>query len=247
MSGVAVVAGSFPRQPLAARVVEDDNRDVRRAMRPQRFALVRDDAFDLALEVEVERRHDARRRRAAALVRRRLGQGGNHLNEMRRAEAAGPGAQDQLFGARFAQPLGAQRAGRGHAAQHRLLPHASGRHVLQGIERTRTLGQRREERRLRRRQHGWIDAEVQLARAAGAGGLVAVRRQIQVHRQDFAFGETVLEAQRQHHFAHFHGGAAVVHPFPALDQELRDLLRNRRAPFDDASFAEVVPRRPQER
>ena len=76
-----------------------------------------------------------------------------------------------------------------------------GRDVLQRVERGRPLRQRREERRLRRRQHRRVDAEVDLAGAPGPGRLVAVRREVQVQRQDLALAEAVLEPQRQHHLA----------------------------------------------
>ena len=192
---VEVVARPLPGEPLAARVVEHDHRDVRGAVRPQRLALVLDDPLDLALEIEVQRRDDARwpwRARRPP----------DHLDEMRRAERRASAVERHLLGARLAQPLGAQRAGRRHPAEHGLLPRLRGRDVLRsGLKALGRCGSAA-------RNAAWAGVSIDgstpkynwLARA-GAGGLVAVGRQVQVHREDLALGEAVLEPQREHHLA----------------------------------------------
>ena len=78
------------------------------------------------------------------------------------------------------------------------------------------------------------------AGAPGAGGLVAVGREVQVEREDLALREAMLEPQREHHLAHLGAEPAALHAVALLDQQLRDLLRDRRAAFDDAAFGEVV-------
>ena len=247
MRRVAVVAGAFPRQPLAARVVEDDDRDVTCPMCLERRTLVLDDPFHLALQVEIEGGHDVRRRRrASARVRRSHGEGGHHLDEVRCVERAAARRQRDLFGASLAQALRTERAGGRHPAENRLLPEAGRRHVLARIERARPLWQRREKGRLRGRQHGCIHAKVQPARPPGPGRLVAVRRQVQVHREDVALAEAMLQAERQHRLTELHGDPAMAEAFAPLDEELRDLLGNRRAPFNDVPFGQVVTRGAQE-
>ena len=175
------------------------------------------------------------------------GRSPHHFDEVRRLERGAARPQRQPFVARLSILLRRQAAGIGHAAQHRQLAGARGRQALPRIERRRPLRQRGEKRRLRRRQHRGVDAEIDPARAPRTGRLVAVGGEIEIEREDLALAEAVLEPEREQHLAHLGAPAAARHALPPLDQQLGDLLRDGRAPLDDLPFHQIVPRRADER
>ena len=194
--GVGVVARSLPRQPLAARVVEHDDRDVRGAVRAQRFPLVLDDALDLALQIQVERRLDPR---VAVAFRRRPATISTKCGALNGDASA---VERHLLGARFAQPLGAQAPAAAMRRSTGLLPRRRGGDVLRsGLNAVGRCGSAARNAACAGVSIDGVDAEVQLARAPGAGGLVAVRRQVQIQREDLALGEAMLEPEREHHLA----------------------------------------------
>jgi hypothetical protein len=57
---IVVIAGSFPREPFAGRVIENGDGDVVRAGARERRSLCANDVLDVALEFGVERGHNTR-------------------------------------------------------------------------------------------------------------------------------------------------------------------------------------------
>ena len=193
--GVRVVPRSFPREPLPARVVENDDGDVGGAVPLERLSMASDDADDIALQPGVERRLDPRRQvlaRAAAH---------HHLDEMRRQKRRRVAREAQSLVPRLARLFGRQRAGCLHAPKHRALPGDRLVAVAERVVARRPLRKAGQKRRLRRREHRRLGPEVDAARLSGADDLIAVGGEIEVEREDLALVEAMLEPQREHGLA----------------------------------------------
>src|SRR5688572_14033694 len=65
---------------------------------------------------------------------------------------------------------------------------------------------------------------------------IPVRSGVEVHRQDLGFRSPALEANRKNRLAHLVPNRSRI----ALEQELRDLLRDRRASLENAAAPDVV-------
>ena len=103
--------------------------------------------------------------------------------------------EDEALGCRLARLLGREHAGRLPSAGARRCCRASaGARVAVRVEARRPLRQAGEERRLRRRQHRRVAAEVRVAGAPRADDLVAVRREVQIQREDLALGQADARA-----------------------------------------------------
>ena len=218
-----VVARSLPRQPLARAVVEHRHRRRVRAVREELRALGGDDALHLALQVGVERCADD-----AAL--RRLFE--HAFDEVRGDERLLAAIESQTFVRRRGALRGSQR----HPREYPALPLRRGLRIAQRIERPRPLRQRGQERGLRVRQLLGGDAEVTPARADDAGRLIAVRREVQVEREELALRVAMFEPQRDDGLAYLLRERARLR----IEEELCHLLRDRRAALDDASSPHVV-------
>ena len=94
MGYIEVIARSFPCQPLGGVVLQHDHRDVIGTVLLQACALAANNAFDLGLQLRIERRLDTHR---PLIVQVRQ----NHVDEMRRHEFCVFAGERQLFGARF--------------------------------------------------------------------------------------------------------------------------------------------------
>ena len=77
-----------------------------------------------------------------------------------------------------------------------------------GIESGRPLRQARQKRSLRRREHRHRTTEVRATGALSTHDLIAVRRKVQVERQDLALRKTMLDSQREHGFVNLRGNPA---------------------------------------
>ena len=235
MVGVEVVPRSFPGQPLAAAVVEDgDGRRVR-AVVAQPVAVHLEDAPHLGLQRGVEGGLDPPWPRPG---QRRE----NALDEVVRGKRGRVADEPQALGESPGQLVGVEIALLRHPRQHPSLPAQGGVEVAIRIENRGPLGQAGQEGGLRRRQAGGPAAEVAPARRFGSHALVAVRREAQVEGQDLAFAQAVLEPQRKHGLAQLPAQGAR-----AVDEELRRLLRQRRAAFGHPSRLQVVPERAKNR
>ena len=155
---------------------------------------------------------------------------------MRRQERRRRAREAQPLVPRLARLLGDQRAGRLHPPKHRALPRDRLVAIAERVVAGRPLRQAGEKRRLRRRQHRRLGAEVGAARPAGADDLIAVGREIQIERENLALVEAMLEPQREHGLADLLAHAPDPLRRPAVEQQLRDLLRDRRAALDDLAF-----------
>jgi hypothetical protein len=204
------------------------------------LAMPGDDTGHVGLERAVERGLDARRARLA-------GRGQHHLDEMRRGEGRGRRREGQPLVERVREVSGGQCAARSHAAQHRALPGAGRFGMAERVEAARPLRQAGEEGRLRRREHRRRHAEVGLTRPLGAGELIAVGGEVQVQREQFGLREAMFEAQRDERLVRLGRDAATPRRLLAVEQQLRDLLRDRGRTFDDAALGEVRTQRPQHR
>ncbi len=169
--------------------------------------------------------------------------------------------QPQPFRARHRRRRRVDEAAPLHPRQHHPLPRRGLRQAAPRVEPRRTLRQRGDERRLRRRQHRGVGAEVGVAGALGAGDLVAVGREVQVEREDLGLRQPMLEAQRDDRFLDL--GAPATPPRrdgagrplgraggelgAPIEQQLGDLLRQRRAALDAIERDDVAPRRPRHR
>src|ERR1051325_10695613 len=103
--------------------------------------------------------------------------------------------------------------------------------------RRRRRRQRCEVRRLRDGELLRIAAEVAQAGAGHADGLLAVRREVEVEREDLFLAVARLELQRDD------GLIELLPARAALQHELRDLLGDRGAAFDDFAAADVMSKR----
>ena len=165
---------------------------------------------------------------------------------------ASSSSQPEPFGARDRRRGRRQEPAPLHPRQHHPLARRRLRQAAPRVEARRTLRQRRQERGLRRRQHRGVDAEVGVARALGAGDLVAVRREVQIQREDVRLGQPMLEAQRDDRLLDLRSppapprraGGQLRAP---IEQQLRHLLGQRRAAFDAIEGGDVAPRRPRHR
>ncbi len=211
MLGVEIVARAFPRNPFTAIVVEHDDRDVRRTVGTQRRPLLLDDSFDLILQLQIERGLDPRRPR-------RGGRGQHHLDEVGREKRRSTAIDRQTLAERLAQLIRRQRAGSGHAKEHRPLAGLGGPQIAERIEGRGTLRQAGEKRRLRRRQHRRLDAEIALAGSSHARSLAAVGGQIQIQRENLALRETMLEPDRERHFLELRAKASRLDAVTLLQQ-----------------------------
>ena len=111
------------------------------------------------------------------------------------------------LGQRLALGVWRQRPERRHPLDDVLLASAHAFRIPIRIEPGRALWQRRQKRRLGRRQQRGAAAEVLAARALGAHQLIPVRRQIQIERENLALAQAMLEAKRDHRFVHLAGDA----------------------------------------
>ncbi len=127
--------------------------------------------------------------------------GQHHLDEVRRQKRRRRAREAQTLVPRLARLVGGQRAGRLHPPKHGPLPRDRLVALAERVEPGRPLRQAGQKRRLRRRQHRRSAAEVGAARPLGADDLVAVRREVQVQREDLALVEPMLEPQREHGLA----------------------------------------------
>jgi hypothetical protein len=102
------------------------------------------------------------------------------------------------------------------------------------------LRQRGEKRGLRGRQHGRFDAEVDLGSFRDSRDLIAVRREIEIEGEDLVFGQPVLQAKRDQRLTRFRAQTARRRArLVRREDELGDLLRDRRAPFNGTSGSYV--------
>ena len=194
---------------------------------------------------------------ASSVVTTRVGFGsGRSASTMPTKCGARKRASSSARRSRSARATAAAAAGRKpaplHPRQHHALPRRRLRQAAPRVEARRTLRQRRQERGLRRRQHRAVAAEVGVAGALGAGDLVAVRREVQVQREDLRLGQPMLEAQRDDRLLDLRSppapprraGGQLRAP---IEQQLRHLLRQRRAALDAIERGDVAPRRARHR
>ena len=180
----------------------------------------------------VERRLDARRTL-------RAGVGQHHLDEVRREEGPVNASEHQPFAARLVDLRGREESGGLHLCQYVTLPRRRRCLVAVRIERRRPLWQAGEERRLRGGQHPRLDTEVGLARTLEAGGLVAVGGEVQIERENLALRQAVFEPEGEDGFVHLRTPAAPALRRLPVEEQLRDLLRDRRSTLDDLPFGDV--------
>ena len=159
------------------------------------------------------------------------------LNEVRREHGLDAAIERQTLGARFPVRGVIDQSLRVHAAENEALSCES------AARRRRPLRQRRQPRRLRDRQLFRRAAKVTPAGAGDADGLLAVRREVDVQREDLALRVAMFESQRHDGLAHFRRNRARR----IAEQHLRDLLGDRRAAFDRAQMSHVVHDRPRDR
>src|SRR5260221_9520500 len=87
-------------------------------------------------------------------------------------------------------------------------------------------------------------AKVGLARASGAGRLVAVRREVQIERQNLPLRQPVLESKRDDRLAQFRDDAPLARlSILSRDEELGDLLRDGRSALEHTAVTEITQRR----
>ena len=164
---VRVVTRSLPGQPLAASVVQDDDRDVGGAVPLERLPVAPDDADDVGLESGVERSLDARREIRSGL---RF----HHLDKMRRQKWRRRARKAQTLVLRLARLIGGQRAGRLHPPKHGPLSRNRLVALAKWVVPGRPLRQAGQKRGLCGRQHRRFGGKVGSARPAGADHLIAV-------------------------------------------------------------------------
>ena len=253
---VEVVARPFPRQPFArARC---------RARRPRRCARRARSSCGRWL-----------RMMPATIALQRARRASSRSARGRRSPAAAStistkcGASERVASLREAQLLRRARlraacvsvpaATTMRASTTSLAPPARAR-AAPRVEPGRPLRQRREKRGLRRRQHRRGAAEVGLARALGTGDLVAVRREVQIERENLALRQPMLQSHRDNRLTHFDPPPARE-PWTGprsraarqcgltlpIEQELRHLLRDRRPALSATPFPKIAPRRAHER
>ena len=112
----------------------------------------------------------------------------------------------------------------------------------------RLLWQRCEKGGLGGRQRRDVSAEVGARRPLRAGDLIPVRGEVQIEREDVLLAQLMLQPQREHRFADLRPPAARrLAAVLTGDEHLRDLLRDRRAAFDDGAGPGVVPERAPDR
>jgi hypothetical protein len=191
--GVEVVPRTFPREPLATCVVEDDHGNVRGAVPIELGPLAADDSGDIRLQPGVDRRLDA-------IGSFRPDGCKNSLDEVPGRERRLELREGQMLIGRFARLFGGDQSGGLHPPQHGTLPRESRLRISVRIESGRTLRKARQERCLRRREHRRVVTEVRVTRPSRADHLIAVRREVQVQRQDLVLGKAMLQALREYGF-----------------------------------------------
>ena len=201
----------------------------------------RDDALDGPLQACVERRLDPAR---PILARPRE----HALDEVRRqqprriaTEAHALVARDRIRGC-------LEPAAIVHHAQDVQRARPRGRGIAPRVVARRLLRQGRQKRRFRRRQRRRRPAEVRLRRALRALNLIAVRREVQIEREDLVLRQPMFEPQRDDRLIDL-GRPPAPRPGPGLtrQQQLGDLLRDRRSALDDAPALQIVHGRAHER
>ena len=148
-------------------------------------------------------------------------------------------SEHQPFAARLVDLRGREESGGLHLCQYVTLPRRRRRLVAVRIERRRPLWQAGEERRLRGGQHPRLDTEVGLARTLEAGGLVAVGGEVQIERENLALRQAVFEPEGEDGFVHLRTPAAPALRRLPVEEQLRDLLRDRRSTLDYLPFGDV--------
>ncbi len=196
-----------------------------------------DDADYVTLQSRVDRRLDTRRRVLP-------GRGHHHLDEVRGQERRGRAREAQALVPSLTRLFGRQRSGRLHAPEHRALACDRLVAIAERVVSGWTLWEPGQKRGLRRRQHRRLGREVGAARLAGADGLVAVGREIEIEREHFALVEAMFQPQREDGLADLFPHTTRPFRRPAIEQELRDLLRDRRATLDDTALDEVLAQSP---
>ena len=93
-----------------------------------------------------------------------------------------------------------------------------------------------------------LHTEIHLTGAACANDLVPVRRNVQIQRENLALRQAMLQPHRQHRLLELRRAvrdAAAACRAP-IEQDLRGLLRDRRATFNDRAGANVADDRADE-
>ena len=165
----------------------------------------------------------------------------NPLDEVRRRERRLELREGQMLIGRLARLFGGDQSGCLHPPQHGPLPREGRLRVSVRIEAGRTLRQAGQERRLRRRQHRRVVAEVRVARSSRADYLIAVRREVQVQREDLVLGEPMLQTLREHRLLHLAHERSRSRRCLSSEQQLGGLLRDRRSALDDLVLGDVPP------
>ena len=133
------------------------------------------------------------------------------------------------------------------------LPRDRGSSIAIRIERGRPLREAGQKRCLRGRQQACRCAEIDAARALGARHLIAVRRKVQIQREDVMLAEPMLQTQRNDRFVKLCADAARRSSSRAIGgggaghQQLGHLLRNRRRALHRRPDRGVTSQRPEDR
>ena len=167
---------------------------------------------------------------------------------MRRRKRRRLAFEIEPFVERFGSAVNGQPTVDDHASDDVLLPGRGAGHRAIRIERRRPLWKRSQKRRLRRRGGRGADAEILAARPLGSHQLIAVRRKVQVQGEDLALRQAMLEPHGNHGLAKLRGKPAPHRFGPAAralvhlpcEQQLRDLLTDRRSALGKTAPANVV-------
>jgi hypothetical protein len=201
-------------------------------VRAQQLPVTFDDAGHVRLERRIECRRDPRRARRAGGVE-------HHLDEVRGHEPRLDSRERQPLIERLANLRRGECAVGLHPPKHRsLTPHGCLAATV-GIEVGRALRQPRQKRRLCRRDCASGNAEVPAAGALDAHELIAVGRDVQIEREDFALREAVLQAQGDDRLAKLGDQTALPPRRRSIQELLGHLLRDRRSSFGDTALEDV--------
>src|SRR5262249_30921913 len=229
---VEIIGGADPREYLAARVVDDNDRG--RYVRPESAGALAREIFKRLLQrrLEGQAMQLALRRRRNGLIGRMGSKDGHGL------------ARD-----RHRLPIGAldlvmtDDAGPGDALEH---PPARPARAISGAVRPARRGrlrQRDEQRRLADSEPARLLAEIGERSRPHAFEVTAVGGEAEIKRQNLVLAQRTFERDCADDFAQLYEHAAFA---PRL-QQAGDLHGQRRAAGDDATVAQELPGRPDER
>jgi hypothetical protein len=208
-------------------------------MGPERGALGRDDAAHHPLQFGVHRRFDVARTAPREAVQHpfdKMRRDERRLGSRRRVD------EMKALTTRVGFLRKRQPSRRGHRGQDAALPRHGAIRCAPRVEVARLLRQCGEKRRLGGGEPMRRTAEVCRRRTRDALNLIAVRCEIQIERENLVFRQPMFEPQCDEGLAKL--GTPAISPGAGLtlEQQFSDLLRNRRAAFNDPARSRVSDR-----